>query len=59
MKTKTQPLRIKSGNYLEQALFKGLNKKQKEYAKMQVKKCEESGIEVHYGIIRKLAMQVN
>ena len=30
MKTKTQPKQIKSGNYLDQALIKGLNKKQEE-----------------------------
>ena len=58
MKTKTQPKQIKSGNYLDQALMKGLNKKQKEWANMQVKKFEDFGVAIPYGIIRKCALEL-
>jgi len=58
MKTKTEPKQIKSGNYLDQALMKGLNKKQKEWAKMQVKKFEDFGVAIPYGIIRKGALEL-
>jgi hypothetical protein len=56
MKTKTQPLNVKSGNYLDQALMEGLNKKQRDWAKIQVKKFEDFGVAVPYGLIRKGAL---
>lgn len=58
MNTKTQPKEVKSGNYLEQALFKGLNKKQVNWAKEQVEKFENLGVAIPYGIIRKGALEL-
>ena len=56
---KTQPKLIKSGNYLEQALMKGLNKKQKEYAKSKIKHFEDFGLAIPYRLIRKGALEIN
>lgn len=58
MKAKQNPKEIKSGNYLEQALFKGLNKKQLAYAKEQVKNFETLSFAIPYGIIRKSALEL-
>lgn len=56
MKRKTQPKLVESGNYLEQGLFKGLNKTQKNYAEKQLKKFKEMGVAIPYGVIRKTSL---
>jgi len=56
MKTKSHPRQINSGNYLEQALMKGLTKSGRQWAKGQVKKFEGFGIAVPWGLIRNEAV---
>lgn len=48
---------VESGDYLYQALITGMNKKQISFAKAQVKKFENLGVAIPYGIIRKVALE--
>jgi len=57
MKSKTQPKELRSGIDIEQALFDGLNKNQKTWAKDQIRKFENTGLAIPYGIIRKEALK--
>lgn len=57
MKNKSQPNIVKSGTYLDQALMKGLTPEGRKWAKLQVDKFNENGIDVPYGMIRKMALE--
>jgi len=58
MKNKTQPLNLNSGDYLYQALMKGLNKKQRDFANSELKKAEMNSMELPIGLIRKMALLI-
>lgn len=54
MKSKQNINTIHSGDYIYQALIKGLNKKQIQYVNDQIKKY---GIDnIHIGLLRKVAL---
>lgn len=57
MKVKSQPTNVKSGNYLEQALYKGLNKKQTAFVKDMISKFDY-GEKIPYGHLRKVALKI-
>jgi len=62
IKHKGNQIALESGNYLEQACLEGLSKKQKDWAKDEIKKFEFFGKFVGhkntpYGLIRHFAKQ--
>lgn len=59
MKTKTQPIILKSGSNLEQACYEGMNTEQLKIAKEKVKWFESLGVMVPYGMIRKYVLKNN
>lgn len=57
MKTAKKPTLVNSGDYLEQALYKGLTESQIKYAKSKVMSFKRLGLVVPYGIIRKISLE--
>jgi len=60
MKTKINPAEVQTLDNLEYHCLKGLNKKQKEWAKEQIKHFKEIGYEdsLPIGIIRSSALKI-
>lgn len=58
MKTRNQPTQVHSGDAMEQAILKGLNKKQKQWTKDAIKQFDGMGEKIPYGFIRKTALDL-
>ncbi len=58
MRERSSPQTIKSVNNTEYHCLKGLSTEGRQWAKAQIKKAEDNGSPVFYGIIRSAALKM-